>query len=398
VEPIKASFLARPEFKANPYPFYARMRAEAPAFQIAAPFYGRAWLLTRHRDVLAFLKADRFSRDIRAKMPWLPRFARPLADNMLGRDAPDHTRLRGLVSQAFTPRRIEEIRGRIQDVCEGLLAEASRGCAFDLLRGYALPLPLTIIAELLGIPKEDRHRFHTLTRGSLAIGAPTRLLDVPLALPYVVLLMRYFRKLFANRRADPRDDLLSALVQAEEAGDRLSEDELLGTAILLLFAGYETTVNLIASGALALLQHPEQRDRFVRDPGLVEPAVEELLRYTSPVEITPPRLSREDGKIGSVNIPRGALVAAILGSANRDEEQFANPEVLDLGRAPNRHVAFGHGPHFCLGASLARMEGQIELSTLFRLRPDVRLAQRPDSLRWRKILPLRGLTALPVVL
>jgi cytochrome P450 len=398
VEPVKASFLARPEFKANPHPFYARMRAEAPVFRIAAPFYGRAWLITRHRDVLGFLKDDRFSREVTAKMPWLPRFARPLADHMLGKDAPDHTRLRGLVSQAFTPRRIEELRARIQTVCEDLLAAAPRESPFDLVRGYALPIPLTIIAELLGIPVEDRHRFHTLTRGAMTIGAPTRLLDLPMALPYVFLLMRYFRNLFEQRRADPRGDLLSALVQAEEAGDRLSEDELLGTSILLLFAGYETTVNLIASGALALLQDSDQRSRFVHEPALAEPAIEELLRYTSPVEITPPRLAREEVTLSSVTLARGDFVAAVLGSANRDEEQFKNPEMLDLGRAPNRHVAFGHGPHFCLGASLARMEGQIALTTLFRLRPGVRLAQTPGSLRWRKILPLRGLEALPVVL
>jgi cytochrome P450 len=265
------------------------------------------------------------------------------------------------------------------------------------VRGYALPIPLTVIADLLGIPKADRHRFHVLTRGSLSIGAPTRILDVPLALPYVWLLGRYFRELFAERRARPRDDLLTALVQAEDVGDRLSGDELLGTAILLLLAGYETTVNLIGSGALALLQHAEQRDRFMRDPDLAGPAIEELLRYTSPVEITPPRVTREEVGLGSVTIPRGEFVAAVLGSANHDESRLAGPEALDLAREPNRHVAFGQGVHFCLGANLARMEGQIALTTLFRRLPGLRLAKPVESLRWRKTLPLRGLVELPVL-
>jgi cytochrome P450 PksS len=396
VTPIKASELARPSFKANPYPFYARMRVEAPVFEMRLPLYGRAWLVTRYDDAATVLRDDRFSKDTAARMPWLPRFTRPLTRHMLSSDPPDHTRLRKLVSQAFTPRRIELLRGRIQDVCDELLSAVPAGGAFDLVRGYALPIPFTVIAELLGIPTPDRHRFHRMTQNSLAIGAPTGILDLPLALPYVWLLMRYFRKLFVERRVRPRDDLISALVQAEEAGDRLDEEELLGTALLLLFAGYETTVNLIASGALALLEHPEQRNRFVRDPALGESAIEELLRFTSPVEISPPRVTREEVVLGSVTIPRGEFVGAVLGSANRDETQFPDPETLDIARDPNRHLAFGQGLHFCLGASLARLEGRIALGTLFRRFPGLRLAKPADSLRWRKTLPLRGLVELPV--
>ena len=232
----------------------------------------------------------------------------PLTRHMLSQDPPDHTRLRKLVSQAFTPRRIERLRDRIQAVCDELLEAAPRTGSFDLVRGYALPIPLTVIAELLGIPKQDRHRFHTLVQGSLPLGAPSGILDIPIALPYVWLIMRYFRRLFAERRARPGDDLLSALVQAEEAGDRLDEDELLGMAILLLLAGYETTVHLIGSAALALLQHPDQRARFVSEPGLTNSAIEELLRYTSPVEMTTPRIAREDVTLASVTIPRGEWV------------------------------------------------------------------------------------------
>lgn len=186
------------------------------------------------------------------------------------------------------------------------------------------------------------------------------------------------------------------MVQAEDAGDRLTEDELMGTSLLLLFAGYDTTVNLIGSGALALLEHPGQRARFVLDPARTESAIEELLRYTSPVEMTPPRLAREDMTIGPVTIRRGELVSAVLGSANRDESQFRDPDTLDIGRDPNRHLALGLGAHFCLGAPLARMEAQIALTTLFHRFPGLRLARPAESLPWRRLLPLRGLEALPV--
>ena len=362
MEPIKASALAHPRFKANPYPFYARMRVESPVFPISVPFIGRGWVVTRYEDVVTVAKDDRFSRDILPLVRWLPGFVRvPLTRQMLSQDPPDHTRLRKLVSQAFTPGRIERLRDHIQAVCDQLLEAAPPTGSFDLVRNYALPLPLTVIAELLGIPKQDRQRFHRLAQGIVPIGVASGILDIPMALPYVWLIERYFRRLFAKRRAHPGDDLLSALVQAEQAGDRLDEDELLGIAMLLLVAGYETTAHLIGSAALALLQHPEQRARFVTEPGLAHSAIEELLRYT-----------------------------------NRDESVFRDPETLDLARDPNPHVAFGQGRHFCLGASLARMEAQIALTTLFARFPGLRLAQPAESIHWRKLLPLRGLTELPV--
>ena len=392
---LKARDLARPQFKATPYPFYARLRREEPVCRISAVFLD-AWLVTRYDDAVTVLRDPRISKNIASKMRYIPRFARPLTDHMLGRDPPDHTRLRALVSKAFTPRRIEEMRGRVEAVCGTLLSALRPGEPFDLVRDYALPLPLAVISGMLGIPERDRRRFHAIIRGGIAIGAPTRALDVPLSLPYVWLLMRYFRKLFAERRAHPGDDLLTALVQAEEAGDRLSENELMGTSVLLLFAGYETTVNLIASGALALLEHPAQRDRFVGDPAVGASAIEELLRFTSPLEITPPSLAREDIAIGRVTIRKGDLVSAVLGSANRDESQFRDPDALDIAREPNRHLAFGQGIHFCLGAPLARMEGQNPHAMLLRRFPGLRLSRPAASLRWRKLLPLRGLEALPV--
>ena len=397
MDPIKASALAHPRFKANPYPFYARMRAENPVFQASVPFIGRGWFVTRYEDAVTVAKDDRFSRDILPLVRGLPGFVVvPLTRQMLSQDPPDHTRLRKLVSQAFTPRRIERLRDRIQVVCNELLDAAPRTGPFDLVRDYAVPLPFTVIAELLGIAKADRQRFHRLAQGFLPVSVASGILDIPMALPYAWLITRYFRQLFAERRARPSDDLLSALVQAEEAGDRLDEDELLGIAILLLVAGYETTAHLIGSAALALIEHPDQCARFVSEPGLTNSAIEELLRYTSPAEMASPRIARADVTLGSVTIPRGEWVIAVLGSANRDESVFKDPGTLDLARDPNPHVAFGQGRHFCLGASLARMEAQVALTTLFARFPGLCLTQPAESLRWRKLLPLRGLAELPV--
>jgi len=392
--PIKTPDLASPRFKANPYPFYARLRAEAPVFRTRVPIGGAAWLVTRYDDVLTVLKDERFANDWSPRMPWvLRRFARPITQGMLNKDAPDHTRLRTLVNKVFTPRRVEGLRERIQNVCDDLLDNAAPSGRIELVHAYALPLPVTIIAEMLGIPARDRLHFYAWSKSMLEASSQTRLLR---AVPNVWSLFRYLRQVFAERRAHPQEDLATALVQAEEAGDKLNEDELLAMMILLLVAGFETTTNLIASGTLALLQHPEQCDRFRQDPALADSAIEELLRYTSPLEIASVRYTREEVTLGAVTIPRGELVAPVLGSANRDQSQFPSPEVLDLAREPNRHLAFGLGTHFCLGAPLARLEGRIALTSLFRRFPNLRLAQPPESLRWRKSLILRGLEELPL--
>lgn len=393
--PIQIPDLASPQFKANPYPFYARLRAEAPVYRYYSRLIqGHTWLVTRYDDVLMVLRDERFANDWSPRMPrLLLRFAGPLRRSMLNQDPPDHTRLRTLVNKAFTPRMVERLRERIQSVCDHLLDAAAPSGGMDLVHGYALPLPLTIIADLLGVPAQDSRRFHARSRSMVALTSTAGILR---ALPSIWLIMRYFRKLFAQRRLQPGDDLLTALVQAEEAGDRLSEDELLAMAILLLLAGYETTVNLISSGTLALLQHPEQRDLLQQSSALAESAVEELLRYTSPLEIATARYVRQEVTVASMTIPRGELLSAVLGSANHDESQFPDPETLDITREPNKHLAFGLGTHFCVGAPLARLEGQIAITTLLRRFPNLRLAQPPESLRWRKGLIFRGLEQLPV--
>jgi cytochrome P450 len=405
---IVAPDLASPVFKANPYPFYARLRDEAPVWRTMLRDRRTAWLVTCYEDVARVLKDDTFAKDKlnamdreqRAKTPWMPGFLKPLERNMLDLDNPDHLRLRSLVSKAFTPRLIERLRGRIEALCEELLdameRERERKGGTDLVAGYALPLPATVIAELLGVPAEDHKKFHRWSSRLVSVSSKRDMLRfLPAALSFV----RYLRKMLERRRTDPKDDLMSALVQAEEAGDKLSEDELLAMAFLLLVAGHETTVNLIASGTLALLEHPEQAERLRSDPSLVKAAVEELLRYTSPVEMATERYAREDTEIRGRTIPRGELVLAVLGSANRDERHFEDPDVLDLARDPNKHLAFGRGGvHHCLGSPLARMEGQIALNALLRRFPGARLAMVPETLRWRRGLFLRGLERLPLVL
>jgi cytochrome P450 len=393
--------IASPEFKANPFPFYARLRAETPAYRTTLPTRETAWLITRYEDVAIVLKDERFVKDTKnaltpaqaANQRWFRKVFKSLKRNMLNRDAPDHTRLRGLV-KAFSPRLIEQVAGRIEKLTDELLDAAQDRGRMDLIRDYALPLPATIIAELLGVPVEDRHAFHRGTNAIVSAGASSwAMLE---AMPSAWWLVRYIRKLVRKRRAEPRDDLVSALAQAEEAGDTLSDDELMAMVFLLLAAGHETTVNLIGNGTLALLEHPDQLDKLRNDPALIKPAVEELLRYTSPVEMATERYAREDAAIAGATIPRGEMVFAVLASANRDGRQFADPDTLDVAREPNKHLAFGLGPHFCLGAPLARLEAQIAINTLLRRFPDLRLAAAPAAPRWRRGLLLRGLESLPV--
>jgi cytochrome P450 len=389
-------------FKADPYPFYARLREEAPVCRVRLPDKRDAWLIARYGDVAAALKDPRLVKDPRNAMspeqlrrqPWMPAFVKPLTRNMLDLDGGDHARLRTLVHKAFTPRRVEQIRQRVQDLTDQLLGNVPRKRDVDLIRQYALPLPTTVIAWMLGVPDKDRMRFHRWTSRIVSASSSPR--GGLMAVPSIAALMRYLRRQIVARRADPRDDILTALVQAEEAGDRLNEDELLAMVFLLLIAGHETTVNLIGNGTLALLQHPSERARLRDNPGLITTAIEELLRYTSPVETATERYAREDLEIAGITIHRGEMVLAAIASANRDQRQFSHPDMLDITRHPNAHLAFGTGIHYCLGAPLARLEGQIAIATLLRRLPDLRLAVPSETLRWRPGLVLRGLESLPI--
>lgn len=394
--------IASPEFKSDPYPFYARLRSEAPVHRVRLPDRRHAWLIARYEDVAAALKDERLVKDKAAaltteqaaKQPWVPQVFRPLERNLLDTDPPDHTRLRNLVHRAFTPRLVERMRGRIQSLADARLDAALRRGGMDLIRDYALPIPTTVIAEILGVPEKDRRRFHSWSR-TIVAASPSGW-GMLKAIPSALAFLRYIRRLVASSRVAPRDDLLGSLVQAEEAGNQLSEDELVAMVFLLLVAGHETTVNLIGNGMMALLRNPGQMESLTVNSRLLKSAVEELLRYESPVATATERYAREDVTISGVTIPRGETVYAVIASANRDEGQFRDPDILDITREPNRHLSFGLGPHFCLGAPLARLEGQIAIGTILSRLPNLRLSIEFDSLRWRRGLVLRGLESLPV--
>jgi cytochrome P450 PksS len=287
---------------------------------------------------------------------------------------------------------------RIADVTGDLLDRAALLPRIDLIAGFALPLPLTIISEMLGVPDDERGTFHRWSSRFLEIGAGGSPLKMLMQLPNGIRLMRFFERLIAERRAAPREDLITALVQAEAGGDRLSQKEVLSMIFLLLLAGHETTVNLIANGMLALLQHPGELRRLREHPELIDSAVEELLRYGNPVEHGNVRLALDDVTLGGHRIPRGAVVVLLLASANRDERVFEDPDRLDVGREPNRHLGFGFGVHYCIGAQLARVEGRIAIAELVRRFPNLRLAVPETTLRWRSTVAVRGLEALPVCL
>ncbi len=390
------------ESKADPFAVFARYRATEPVVRAALPDKTPGFLVTRYDDVTQLLKDPRFAKsrynamtpEQLKKQPWMPAMFRSIERNMLDLDPPDHTRLRDLVHKAFTPRLIEQMRARVQSLADELLDKVAKKGEMDLIRDYALPLPITIITEILGVPTRDQDKFY---KWSKVIVASDQFKGGLRVIPAVFMFMRYVRGFFKARRADPKDDLGSALVAAEQAGDKLSEDELVAMVLILLIAGYETTVNLIGSGVLELLRHQGELERLRAEPTLIKTAVEELLRFTAPVFLSTERYAREDVTLHGVTIPRGHIAFGVIGSANRDESVFKDPDRLDIGRDPNKHLAFGLGVHYCLGAPLARLEAQIAIDTLLRRMPRLRLRSAPASLKWRPSLILRGLEALPVL-
>ena len=385
-----------PEFLADPYPTYHRLRAEDPVHHSPLGF----WVLTRYEDVAAILRDARFIKEPLAALV-AARFGsevpRGVGLSMLDRDPPDHTRLRSLVSKAFTPRVVEGLRPRIQAIVDDLIARAEPAGSMDLIEEFAYPIPVNVICEMMGVPVRDHERFKgwslDIARGLDSIWLPPDSEIPRRSATARHAISDYFRELIAQRRTSPRADLLSALIAAEEAGDKLNEEELLATCILILIAGHETTVNLIGNGVLALLRHPAELSRLRATPGLITSGVEELLRYDGPVQRTA-RVASADATIGGHTIPQGDMVMPFIGAADRDPAHFPEPDRLNLSRADNRHIAFGWGIHFCLGAPLARVEGQIAIDTLVRRLP--RLALIGDSVEYRQSLTLRGLKTLPV--
>jgi cytochrome P450 len=395
-----------PAFRANPYPFYERMRAEEPVSRHEERGV-RLWLLTRWADVAGVLRHPGASVDrpfqprptplppgVRVEtLHPLARALRALSRVMLFRDPPDHTRLRGLVNKAFTPRVVERLRPRIDSVVEELLDSCADDGGMDLISDLATPLPILVIADLLGIPIED---YKELKRWSddlaLMLDGSIAAQVAPRAVTSAAEFVDYLRQVMARRRAAPGDDLLSEMLAVQEKDDSLTEDEILGTSVLLLGAGHETTTSLIGNGALALLRHPGELARLRRAPERLPNAVEECLRFDSPVQATS-RVLSEDAEIGGHRIPKGDEIGLLLGAANRDPAVFAKPDRFDVGREEARqHLSFGHGIHFCLGANLARAEGQAAFAGLLRRFPDLRLVD--DALEWRPGFLFRGVERL----
>jgi len=391
-----------PEFRRDPYPAYRRLRETHPVYFSPAL---RGYVLTRHRDVVAVLSDARFSvnrlqanvfRKLNPFGSLRPDFAEAILRNLLMLDAPDHTRLRKLVVKAFTPRVVERLRGRVEVLVDELLDAVEARGEMDLIRDFASPLPVIVIAEMLGIPTEDRGDLKVWSDDLATLLDPLQaengLAGAESAYGQIA---AYMSPIFAARRQEPRDDLISGLVGARDGSDALRDAELLSLCMLILAAGHETTTSLIGNAVLALLQHPEQRRRLVEEPALMRRAVEEFLRYDSPVQLTD-RVATEELEIDGKRVRKGELVGVILGAANRDPEVFRDPDRLDFDRPDVAHVAFGQGAHFCLGAQLARLEAEIALGKLMQRFPRFDGPREPPSRKTSIVL--RGPTSLPLQL
>ncbi|MCV7009303.1 cytochrome P450 [Mycobacterium gordonae] len=388
----------------NPYPIYSVIRTVRPVLEVPVPNYAGpgVWMLTRYRDVHSVLRDPRFSVErlraplMRDNLDRMPEFLRQSATgmrSMLIMDPPDHTRVRKLVNQAFTPKRVAALRGHIEVIVRELVDEAQAKGSFDLIHDVAEPLPAIVIAELLGVPAEDHRQFRqwssAMINGFASPGAEARATGAEAARQ----IFDYLADIIAARRRAPREDLISAMIAAQEERDALTDAELLATGNLLLLAGHETTTNLIGNGTLALLREPDQWKRLGKEPALLPTAIEELLRYDGPVQATV-RVALEDVAIDDQVIPEGSLVLVSIGSANHDPDTFENPDQLDLARVPNPHLAFGFGTHFCLGAPLARLEARLALDALTQRFPGLSLMNDRPVYRTNPVL--RGLTSLDV--
>ena len=385
---------------ADPYPLYTRLREEAPLHWLDWPGLGRVWMVTRHAEALALFKDPRFVKNAanvepapgearRAEGPPMRGFGR----DMVELDPPDHTRLRSLASRSFTPQRVERLSGRVAELAGELLERARPRGEIELISQYAAVIPITVICELLGVPIDDVERFRLLIYG-LSLGElPGR--SAAELQAEKAFFTRHLESVFALRRAAPQDDLVSALVQAEQDGDRLSASELIGMVYLLMLGGFLTTAHLIGNGTLALLRNPEQLERFRQTPALDATAYDELLRYDSPLVASSVHYAATDVALGGQTVPRGAPIRVLIPAVNRDPVRFDQPDRLDLARSPCPHLSFGQGIHFCLGRPLARLEGRIALRQLADRLPGLRLASDAAP-QWLGHPVLRGLQRLPL--
>jgi len=389
-----------PDFKNQAYALYEKLRENDPIHRITLPNGKTGWVVTRYKDAVDILKKEQLSKNTfqfedaeediglpQKQVDWLFK-------HMLFCDPPDHTRLRSLVQKAFTPRMIEKLNGRVQEISDSLIDKVKSQENMELIHDYAYPLPLIVICDMLGLPVDERDQFREWSRAFISsFNVPEKNRKI---VPDMRAFINYIQGLIEKRRQDPKEDLLSLLIQAESENDKLSEMELVSMVFLLIIAGHETTVNLIGNSTFALLQHPEQLEELRRDPSLISSAIEEFLRFMSPVEFGTNRWVWEYLEWEGRAISKGDLVMVGIASANRDPEAFIHPERLDLTRENNNHIALGMGIHYCLGAALARMEGRIAINTLLRRLPNIKLAVSPDRLKWQPSYLMRGFDTLPL--
>jgi cytochrome P450 PksS len=404
---LETTDLADPVMFTDPYPRYAELRRSAPVSRAYSKqlMGGTGYMLTRHEHVLLLHNDVRFSSDPTSQgssflMRHLPRMFRLLMSSMVYKDDPDHARLRRLVNKAFTPRMVQQMTAEIERIVTELFDKAEqRGSeTIDLVADIAVPLPLSVISTMLGVGDEDRNEFHVLMERFVVRLGSGSAADAMRAVPTARKLYAVLERLAEQRRNEPDDGLISALLAASEDGDSLTPDEVIAMIFLLMLAGHDTTANLIGSSALALIEHPAQAERLRVDPVLMPTAVEELLRFTTPVPCGAARTLLDDVEVDGTTMPKGSKVLGMIISANRDETIFERPDDLDLGREPNRHLTFAFGKHFCLGNQLARLEGQIAIGELVRRFPAMRLAVPREDLRYKPVQALRGFRSLPLQL
>lgn len=381
------------EFTHNPYPVYEKLRQSDPILNLQFPDGRFRWLISNYEEAVEALKDGRFSKDVAKAMG--QEQTSVFSTNMLFSDPPDHKRLRGLVQKGFTAQRIADMRGHIQEIADNLLDAVSSKDSINLIDEYAFKLPIIVISEILGVPTEDQDKFRVWSNS--IIGASNQEMN-ELVVQHMNEFIAYLKDWFAKVREQPGDDMISQLVIAENQGDHLSEQELYGVVTLMIIAGHETTVNLIGNGVLALLEHPEQRKLLQEQPELIHGAIEEMLRYNGPVEFSTSRWAAEDMDFHGVHMKKGDLVVIALNSANRDASQFDNPDIFDITREKSQHLAFGKGIHLCLGAPLARLEGEIAINTLLRRYPHFELQRDIHELEWRPGMIVRGVKEIPISL
>lgn len=384
------------EFFQNPYPFYEELRSIHPIYR-GNLLKNPGWYITGYQEVLTILKDTRFQN--RIPLPLTTKKYEQLKNiqnnMMVFKNQPDHKRLRFLVSNVFTPRMVERHRPDIQETVNHLLQQVTHQKSMDVISDFAFPLASLVIAKIVGVPKEDLQQFREWTVSLIQTIDFTRSRNVLDNGNHITMILRdYFKELITKRKENPKDDLISQLIKAEQEGDRLTDEELLATCILLVIAGHETTVNLISNSILTLLKHPHQMQLLKENPSLIEQAVEEFLRYESPTQMLA-RVATEDIEINGTMIKKGDQVYLLLGAANRDRNQFADADVLDITRNPNPHLAFGHGTHFCLGAPLARLEAQIAIQTFLQQIENPKLLS--SELSWRKLIGFRSLNELRII-